>query len=68
MSLQQVCAWILHAWRSLSVDTISKSFRVTGLSNAMDGTQDDQLWEHADEASSSDSGESADELSSSDCD
>lgn len=52
-SLQQVCQWILNAWRSLSVETIVKSFKVTGISNAMDGTEDDQLWERADEMSSS---------------
>ncbi|KAH7976531.1 hypothetical protein HPB52_015824 [Rhipicephalus sanguineus] len=67
-SLQQVCIWIMGAWRSFSVDTIAKSFQVTGLSNAMDGTTEDQLWERADEVSSSDSGESAVELNSSDSD
>ncbi|KAH7948520.1 hypothetical protein HPB52_024077 [Rhipicephalus sanguineus] len=53
---------------TLTVETIAKSFKVMGLSNVMDGIEDDQLWECTDEVSSSNNGESADELSSSDSD
>lgn len=53
-SLQLVCSWILNAWRAVSADIIVKSFKVTGISNAMDGTEDDLIHERADDASSGD--------------
>ncbi|KAH9368345.1 hypothetical protein HPB48_004537 [Haemaphysalis longicornis] len=34
-----------EAWRSLPDDLIAKSFKKTGISNAMDGSEDDQFWE-----------------------
>lgn len=53
-SLQLVCSWILNAWRAVSTDIIVKSFKVTGISNAMDGTEDDWIHERADDPSSGD--------------
>lgn len=44
-SVELVCSWVLEAWRSLPDDLIAKSFKKTGISNAMDGSEDDQLWE-----------------------
>jgi hypothetical protein len=35
-----VCKWILAAWFSVSPETMEKSFRVTGNSNGMDGSED----------------------------
>lgn len=59
-SLQQVCAWILSAWRAVSLETVAKSFKVTGISNSMDGTEDDRLWGDADAEASSSEGEDSD--------
>lgn len=56
--LQQVCLWILSTWRSMLCDTIVKSFKVTGIANRMDGTEDDYLWEGARETDSSSSSKS----------
>lgn len=38
----------------VSADIIIKSFKVTGISNAMDGTEDDWIHERADDPSSDD--------------
>lgn len=51
-SVELVCSWILEAWRSLPADLISKSFKKTGIANALDGSEDDQLWEQDAEAAS----------------
>lgn len=54
-SLSTVCEWIISAWNSIPLETVAKSFKVTGLSNALDGTEDDAVWENADEGSESES-------------
>ena len=36
--------WVKEAWDALSTDTITKSFKKTGISNMMDGTEDDDIW------------------------
>lgn len=51
-SVELVCSWILEAWRSLPADLISESFKKTGIANALDGSEDDQLWEQDAEAAS----------------
>lgn len=62
-SLQQVCEWILSAWSAVSFEVVAKSFKVTGISNCMNGTEDDRLWEDADaEVSSSENEESDSEM------
>lgn len=54
MSLVTVCKWILAAWRSVSPETVDKSFKVTVISNDMDSHEDfiinefyEALYEHA---------------------
>lgn len=42
--LATVLGWILTAWNSVSTDIVSRSFKVTGISNDLDGTEDDDLW------------------------
>jgi hypothetical protein len=42
--LTEMCWWILEAWQSILQDMIAKSFKVTGISNEMDGSEDDFLW------------------------
>lgn len=43
-SLQQVCWWTWSAWHSVSFDSIVKSFKMTGISNNMDSTEDEHPW------------------------
>ena len=45
-SRQQVINWISEAWSSILPDTIVKSFLRCGISNVMDGSQDDELLDH----------------------
>ncbi|KAH6934815.1 hypothetical protein HPB50_001009 [Hyalomma asiaticum] len=54
VSLQLVCSWTLKAWCTVSTDIIVKSFNVTGISKAMDCTEDDWIHERMDDASSGD--------------
>ena len=54
-SLATVCQWILQAWKDLKPEMIVKSFKKCCISNAMDGTEDDALWEYEEETPPSDS-------------
>ena len=38
---QDVISWVSKAWREVKIDLLVKSFLVCGISNALDGTQDD---------------------------
>jgi hypothetical protein len=39
---------VTEAWRSVSQDMTAKSFKVTGISHKMDGSDDDFLWHRSD--------------------
>ena len=41
--------WVKESWDDVKVPTIVKSFKKCCISNAMDGTEDDMLWEDAEE-------------------
>lgn len=43
--LPTICQWILDSWMELPKKIIVKAFKKCGISNAMDGTEDDLLWE-----------------------
>jgi hypothetical protein len=45
--LETMCSWILRAWDYISSDVIVKSFKKAGISNALDGTEDDGIWQEA---------------------
>jgi hypothetical protein len=47
-ALTEMCWWILEAWQSISQDMIAESFKVTGISNMMDGSEGDFLWHWSD--------------------
>jgi hypothetical protein len=49
--LMEMCCWILKTWQFILQDMIAKSFKVTGISNKMDGSEDDFLWHRSDEES-----------------
>ena len=39
-----VMQWVKEAWESLSAEIVRKSFKKCGITSAMDGTEDDQLF------------------------
>ena len=48
--LRQICQWILESWSAISPDIIKRSFLKCCITNALDGTEDDILWEEMDES------------------
>ena len=46
VELQDICQWIVDAWSELDPHIIVKAFKKCCISNNMDGTEDDALWEH----------------------
>ena len=45
--LQTVSKWIKESWNEIDVQMIARSFKKCGISNEMDGTEDDMLWDDA---------------------
>ena len=43
-SLVTMCEWVRDAWQQLDPAIIVKAFQKSGISNALDGTEDDYLW------------------------
>lgn len=43
--LDLITTWVLDSWNDLSDQIIQRSFKKCGISNALDGTEDDLLWE-----------------------
>ena len=43
-SLTTVCEWVVKSWENINTESIQKSFKKCGISNAMNGTEDDFLW------------------------
>ena len=43
--LSTVCSWVIESWKELSQDMVSRSFKKCGISNAIDGTEDEILWD-----------------------
>ena len=39
-----ICKWILEVWKDILSEMIIKSFKKCGISNALDGTEDDLLY------------------------
>uniref|UniRef100_A0A668A962 HTH CENPB-type domain-containing protein n=1 Tax=Myripristis murdjan TaxID=586833 RepID=A0A668A962_9TELE len=44
-SVRLLCEWILHAWDAVSPKSIIHGFKKCCISNALDGSEDDVLWE-----------------------
>ena len=44
-SFPTVCQWVKEAWSEIASEIVVRSFKKCGISNAMDGTEDDMLWE-----------------------
>lgn len=55
-SLSQLVGWILDAWHGIPDTMVVRSFQKCGISNALDGSEDDLLWQEvSDKEVSSDS-------------
>ena len=39
-----VLRWVHGAWREIPVEMVVKSFKTCGISNSLDGTEDDKLY------------------------
>ena len=48
-SKEIVLRWIDRAWREIPVDLITRSFKSYGINNALDGTEDDAVWDDKEE-------------------
>jgi len=44
-----VLRWIDRAWREIPVDLITRLFKSCGINNALDGTEDDAVWDEEEE-------------------
>jgi len=49
--------WILTTWNRISSESIIKGFKKCCLSNAIDGSEDDIIWEECQETRSTSSSE-----------
>ena len=59
VELDEICRWISDAWDDIPPEMVAKSFRKCCITNALDGTEDDEIWE---EESDSDPFEDLDEM------
>ena len=50
-SLVTVCQWVKESWQELSKEMVEHSFKKCGISNALDGTEDDLVWEEEEDSS-----------------
>lgn len=48
-SVELLCTWILGAWALISESSVESSFKKTGISNALDGSEDHLAWDHDDD-------------------
>ena len=49
-SLDVLCEFVIKVWDNVKVESVIKSLKKGGISNAMDGSEDDLLYESEDEA------------------
>ena len=42
--LSMVTTWVKEAWEDIPAEIVKKRFMKTGISNSMDGAEDDHLW------------------------
>ncbi|XP_069593726.1 bromodomain testis-specific protein [Ranitomeya imitator] len=53
-TITQVCEWVKTSWQSVKDETIIRSFKKCGISNALDGTEDGMLYEDSEESDTND--------------
>ena len=47
-SLKTACQWVKESWEKIGEDMIKYSFKKCGISNILDGSEDDVLWSDGD--------------------
>ena len=52
-----VCEWVKTSWQLVQDETVLKSFKKCGISNALDSSEDDILCEQSEDSDTSDSEE-----------
>lgn len=52
-TIKEVCTWVKNSWEKIKQETIVKSFKKCGISNAIDGTEDDLVFEEREDDDSS---------------
>ena len=45
VELDEICQWVSDAWDDIPPEMVAKSFRKCCITNALDGTEDDAIWE-----------------------
>ena len=50
-SISNVYEWVKNSWQRVKSETIVKSLKKCGISNALDGSEDDILYEKSDTSS-----------------
>ena len=55
-SIAQVCDWSPRSWNGVKKEVVVKSFKKCGISNAMDGSEDDKIYQDEESDSSEDTG------------
>ena len=50
-SISNVCEWVKNSWKRVKSETIVKSLKKCGISSALDGSEDDILYEESDASS-----------------
>jgi hypothetical protein len=62
----EMCDWMARVWNMVSKKIITKSFLKTGITNTLDGSEDDMLWVEDENVDAERDSESAPESSSGD--
>ena len=47
-SICNVCEWVKNSWQPVKSEALVKCFKKCGISNALDGSEDDILYEESD--------------------
>lgn len=48
--LDVLCNFVIKAWNDITEETVIRSFKKCGISNSLDGMEDDFLWQDEGEA------------------
>jgi len=62
--ISDVCKWVKHAWDAVSNEIIFNSFKKCAISNMLDGSEDDMVYEEIDKLLKELENENLDELDS----
>lgn len=47
-TINEVCHWVIHSWAGVKKEVVVKSFLKCGISNALDGTEDEEVYAYGD--------------------